>query len=1011
MTNFKKLFLFLMFSIVAITSLYGCVKDIKLTYYVDGKVYKEVILDKTREVKLPEEPKKEGYNFIGWFLKNDEKTQFTKNSKVNKSTEVNAIFKPIIVTRIIDGQEEKVELLKLDEHLPSKEELVLDKWYIDPDFKTLYNNQTVDKLYARFAGLITYHNGYETLKEVKVPVNEKAIEPNIDELIKPYMAKEDIELLDNDEKTFDFSKPITKSLTINVKWHSPYLQFSKNNQTGNYFVSSYVEEEESKNFWEKTKQPVVRFPSKYVERDKNGNVVKTHDVEGVDGFSFWGKVNTVIVDEGIKFIENFINTTVFSFDKLILPKSLRVMQNCFNGFKKQEDIVVPEGVEQIINCFWAETDIETNESYIEHPFTIKVPNTVKSMSKVPTNIEVEGNIKYYRESKEGTNYLYHLEEDGTRTLISTTTTNDTIKVEEGVDNIHVGFYSHNPKVKFISLPSTFKKVIYNGALTDYPYYNGHALLDTSETPYGEKTLDEGYSIIYSLERLQRVIFNASNYPVGMDEKAISGKQYGAMTEYTSFNNKVVFIKEVNEGETIQVVVNTFNLNSGEINETNNGETFTYESVYKSGDKLDINRLKEDLKLNDEKKYNIKSYKQFNNEFNIDSKLNSHLYLDIYYTLNPSGYKYEVNTNNTVTITGYDRNTAILNEKTNLYRVVIPSKIDGKDVVKIADDAFKDNEEIEYVVIPSSVKEIGTRAFYGAKNLKKVSVASGLLEKIGRSAFENSGLVDITLSFKNLKQIEPYAFKTPTLQGFNVANGEEILEFGAFSFTGEVNYYPKAELAGRFFLDRKGNPDNPFYQILYFKGIEKMKVKAKESDSEPTVEVNVYDMQLVAVAGGYKNTFAYNLGTSFRSSSIPQSPALSDKIKNHLTKNVMRLEIMEGSVYYLEKDISEESFLLIGLIKKIHKNAFTDMKMIYRGHNSSYEKAGKVYVDADGKKITNGIFRYARGKGESSDIYEEFTTTDDLNNRAIFEEGWWEGLTGQAFEEFTKGIQESDHLLY
>ncbi len=1006
MTNFKKIFLFLIISIVAITSLYACVKDIKLTYYVDGKVYKEVVLDKKKEIQLPEEPKKEGYNFIGWFLKNDNKTQFTKNSKVNKSTELDGIFKPIMITRVISGKEEKVELLKLDENLPSKDGLILDKWYIDPEFKTLYNKQNTDKLYARFAGLLTYHNGYETLKEVKVPFNEKTKAPSIDEIIKPYMAKENIEFLDENGNAFDFNQAITKSLTIEVKWHSPYLKYSQNKVTGKYFISEYDQDNGGNEFWDKNKQPAVRFPAKFV---KDGN---TYEIEGVDGFSFWGRAKTFIFDEGIKHIQNFIGSTYFQMDKIVLPKSLRVIDNCFNGLKIAKDIVIPEGVEQIINSFWEQAYGDYGDSYIEYPFTIKLPKTVKSMSNVPSNIEVEGNSDYYRESKDGNNYLYHKEADGTLTLVSATTTGDTIKVQEGVNNIHVGFYSHNPKVKFVMLPSTFKKVIYNGLLKEYNYYRGYALLDDSDTPYGGYTHVEGYSIISTLEKLNRVIFNQESYPSNMDVAAISGKSEGEYTDFNSFDNKVVYTKKIDNGKPLNVFVNTFNLDSGEVNQTNNGETFVYRSVYKSGDKLDMNRLLEDLKLNNDKKYLIKSYKKFDSIFNPEEKLDSHLYLDVYYSFKPAGFKYEVDANNNAVINGYDGKTAILNENTNLYTVAIPSKIDGKDVVKIADDAFKDVEEIEDVVIPASVKEIGSRAFYGAKNLKRVTIASGQLEKIGRSAFENSGLTEITLSLKNLKQIEPYAFKNPTLRGFNVAQGEEVLEFGQFSFSGEINYYPKKALVGRFFLYRHGEDDKPFYQILHLKSVQKMKVKAKEEDTEPTVEVNVYDMQLVAVAGGYKDSFAPNLGTSLRSSSILSAPQLPENVKEHFSKNIVRLEIMEGSVYYLERDVSEESTLLIGIIKKIHKNAFTDMKMVNQiGGSSSYEKVGKVIVDSDGKKVTNGIFRYARGKTGSNNVYEEYVSRADLKNKEIFEEGWWEGLTGQEFDEFTEGIQEMDTLLY
>lgn len=1010
MAKFKKIVPFILLVVVSIISLAACSsKSTKLTYYVDNKVYYEDTVSKTNEIKLPQDPKKEGYTFTGWVLKSDNKTKFNKNYKLKEDTQLVATFKPILVSRVIEGKEETVKLLNIDENLPTKDGLVLDKWYVDSEFKTLYTNQNVDKLYARFVTLVRFYNGHEVIKEQKVLPNNKIEKPKAEDIATYYMDKEGLEYFANETDEFDFTKPITTSITINVMWKTPYLKFAKNSTTGNYSIINIDDDTpEGRKFWYETKPSVVRLPSKYVTKDTEGNSV-VNNVETVSGESFIGKTKKIIIDEGIKYIKNFISNSIFSFDEIILPESTKVISNSFNGFKNIKKINIPSSVEQIFNSFWADNKFDFDDSYKEYKDIIKLPKTIKGMSKVPTNFSIDGNNNWYRETKGNINYLYHKESDNTLTLISATTTGDTIEVPEGVNNIHVGFYSHNPNVKYIKFPSSFRKVVFNSNLTDYPYCDDGNLLDTSELPYGDQTKANGYSIIQALEKLEKVIFNQSEFPTDIHKNAIVGKnEDGETINYTEFEDKIVFIKKIEENNPVTVKVNIRNIDTNSKNENNDGNAYVFKDVYKSGDIIDVTKLLTDLKLNDSNIYKIIEYKQFNQNFDITKPIDSNVYLDVYYKLNPKGYKYTINSNNEAVITGFNKDNATLNPKTNLYSVIIPNEIDGKKVVEISNEAFKDVEEIEFVLIPSTVKVIGDKAFYGATNLKKVSIASGDLEVIGRSAFEKTGLTDIYLSLKNLKEVRPYAFKTPTLSEFKVAEGEEPLKLFDFSFANPHLVYPTEDLIGKFFLYRNLNNDdnNGYFQLFKFTGVDYITVKEKLDDKEPNFKLKVYDMQLVAVAGGYKSR-SYNLGISMRSSSIPKY--LPDGlIKTQLLNGAVRYEVMEGSVYYLENEEGVSTSLILGFVKKIHKNAFTDIRAKSSINGSAnYKLLGEVYTNADGKKITNAIFRHIRGfDGESP--YEEYITEEDLKNKSIFEEGFWEGLTGDRFDEFINGIQPSDN---
>lgn len=68
-------------------------------------------------------------------------------------------------------------------------------------------------------------------------------------------------------------------------------------------------------------------------------------------------------------------------------------------------------------------------------------------------------------------------------------------------------------------------------------------------------------------------------------------------------------------------------------------------------------------------------------------------------------------------------------------VVIPSKIGKKDVVKINDNAFINNDKIESIQINYGIETIGNKAFYDCDNLKEI-VLPASLKNVGNSpAFE------------------------------------------------------------------------------------------------------------------------------------------------------------------------------------------------------------------------------------------------------------------------------------
>jgi hypothetical protein len=101
---------------------------------------------------------------------------------------------------------------------------------------------------------------------------------------------------------------------------------------------------------------------------------------------------------------------------------------------------------------------------------------------------------------------------------------------------------------------------------------------------------------------------------------------------------------------------------------------------------------------------------------------------------PSSFNYIVNSDGTVTITGY---TGTITD------VVIPDSIDGKTVVSIGSSAFYFNRLIS-VTIPNSVTSIGNKAFYYCSGLTNVSIPNSVTS-LGSSAFYGcTGLTSVSI---------------------------------------------------------------------------------------------------------------------------------------------------------------------------------------------------------------------------------------------------------------------------
>ena len=123
----------------------------------------------------------------------------------------------------------------------------------------------------------------------------------------------------------------------------------------------------------------------------------------------------------------------------------------------------------------------------------------------------------------------------------------------------------------------------------------------------------------------------------------------------------------------------------------------------------------------------------------------------------------------ITITGYTGEAK---------KVVIPDKINGKEVISIGNKAFWECTSLTGVTIPEGVTSIGDRAFEHCASLTSVTIPEGVTS-IGNDAFSLCGnLTSISLP-KSLTSISSYGFSGTDLTSITIP--ENVRSIGCEAF--------------------------------------------------------------------------------------------------------------------------------------------------------------------------------------------------------------------------------------
>ncbi len=905
----------------------------------DWQQYTTVDTNDDGSVTLPAEPTVDGYTFRDWYT--DEACSadnvFDETSVSGDITVYALMAEANITLNITDGSGTATQIAGTlsalsettteQEAAAAEDNLTFDGWYTDAAFTQKYSDgMDATALYGRYMAKITYDNGYETLYTELVTPGTLTTAPDarVDDFVKRYMDDEDISYNDSEGNAIDFTADtFDENEVVTVLWKTPGLVYTPvGGQDNKYYVSNI-------NNNDYVTYPVISFLSKDVNGvDSKGETING-DVLGVV-FDRFGVVldNTesltkILFADGIEYISGLqMSNNKSLVEEISLPKTLKVLENSLWGFSNLNELILPQGLEVIIDCFWSDYIEGQSTDYREagYDFNIIIPSTVTNMVAVPGNLDLSQNDNF--EYDDGR--LYYVDGDS-KILCSEYQSNVTddgrLVVEEGVTGVQVYLLS-TMDFDYLDLPSTFCEVGYNNAVENYSSYTGNkltpgAIINNPESVPGEGASLYSYALVSNLEEITYVtIARTGDLPVS-DYAFVSTS--GVPHNGSEFEDdvKVVLIGDIAVGAAVEIRLTVSYSRDNEV-------TSSVLDSYKSGDTLTVAAILEAAGVSEED-YTV--IVRNVGEVYEGGTITSDMYITVECYAKAGGFTYTVNADGeTVTVTGFKKDTA--EELTDgTYRVTI-DMIDGKTVTAIADGAFKNVGGVSEVYIANTVTKIGVEAFMNTGNLRLVDIAPGGLSEIGRSAFENAGCVQdsdgnwainteggvdkltMILPLADLTDIQPYAFKTKAIEKFTAVDSEATRNIQMMLMQGTPSF-----TEGMFLFAMTGSGTNR--AIIKYTGINETKTMQNSSGAD--TEITVRGAQLVAIAGGaaYSNASSgLALGFSYRyfdSQMGAYAPLLAT--------NVVEYEIMEGSVYYGGSTLQ----IYIGMVSKVHKNAFTNIE--------------------------------------------------------------------------------------
>lgn len=291
---------------------------------------------------------------------------------------------------------------------------------------------------------------------------------------------------------------------------------------------------------------------------------------------------------------------------------------------------------------------------------------------------------------------------------------------------------------------------------------------------------------------------------------------------------------------------------------------------------------------------------------------------------------------------------------------IPSSVDGKTVLGLGYNFISMSSNVKQVVLPNTLKYIGTNAFYGCSSLEKINIPASL-ERIDERAFgECYKLKNVSSSNSNIKLVGSViyngtkAVSCPAGENVSLRSGTKVIGKGAFAYnkklqsvvlpssveTIEEGAFSQCSSFSSLKINSTKLTSIGSYALAYNKlkyVILPDQVTTISSNAFDTYSGNNADLLLVGKAGGAVETYAKNNGHSFLDS--------AKAVKN--TSTVNSASVIQGSTVTVKASYSggKAPYTVEGYYRYQTDTSLSGNKITSSGNSFSFkaEKTGCYVV--------------------------------------------------------------------
>ena len=340
-------------------------------------------------------------------------------------------------------------------------------------------------------------------------------------------------------------------------------------------------------------------------------------------------------------------------------------------------------------------------------------------------------------------------------------------------------------------------------------------------------------------------------------------------------------------------------------------------------------------------------------------------------------------------------------------LTVPSSVDGKEVVGLGYNFISMSRNVKQVVLPNTLKYIGTNAFYGCSSLEKINFPAGL-ERIDERAFgECYSLKTVTSASSAFKYVGSViyngttAISCPHGENVNLRSGTKVVGTGAFAYNSKLQSVTLPSSVETL-------EEGAFSQCYNFSSLKINSTKLKSigsyalaynkltyillPDSVTTISPHAFDtysgnnadMLLVGKAGGAVETYAKDNGHSFLDS--------AKAVKNTSTVSAATVNVGSNVSVKVTCSGGKAPYTLEGSYRYQTDAALSENKLTSNLNSFSFkaEKSGCYVVST---VVTDG-YGIRQEKTFNITVKNVLTNTSAISNK-IISKGGTTTITGKA----------------